>query len=45
MRCHCAKHGRRFCLWCVAQSAAFPVEHLVWERAPVLSAVTRWLGL
>jgi hypothetical protein len=23
----------------------FPLEHLLWEKAPVFSAITRWLGL
>jgi hypothetical protein len=41
----CAKHGKRFCFWCFAQSAAFPLEHLVWEKAPGFRLVTHFLGL
>ena len=41
----CAKHGKKFCIWCFAQSAAFPLEHLVWERAPGFRLVTHFLGL
>lgn len=37
----CAHHGRRVCVWCIAQTAAFPLEHLAWERLPLLSWVTR----
>lgn len=42
---HCARHGRRICVWCVATTLSFPVEHLAWERLPVLRVVTRMLGL
>lgn len=41
----CAKHGRRLCVWCVVQSAAFPLEHLAWERLWPLTLVTKVLGL
>ena len=41
----CANHGRRVCVWCIVQSIAFPVEHLMWEKAPILSALTHALGL
>lgn len=42
---HCANHGRRLCVWCLVQTLAFPVEHLAWEKAPMLSSVTHLLGL
>lgn len=42
---NCVKHGRAVCVWCIAQSMAFPVEHFLWERAPLLSTITRALGL
>lgn len=38
------KHGvhkcRRVCVWCVMQSLAFPIEHVIWERLPGLSFIT-----
>ena len=37
--------GRVFLAWLVAQTAAFPLEHWLWEKAPVLREVTAWLGL
>lgn len=42
-RCVC--HGRRFCWWMLAQTAAFPFEHMAWERLPVLRATTAWMGV
>ncbi len=41
----CATHGRRVCWWCMLQTLAFPVEHLAWEKLPVLRLVTHALGL
>jgi len=41
----CTKHGRRACVWCVLTTLSFPVEHLAWERLPILSGLTAWLGL
>lgn len=41
----CKTHGRRVCIWCVATTASFPLEHFIWERAPVLRGVTALLGL
>ncbi len=37
--------GRVFLLWLVAQTAVFPIEHWVWEKAPGFRVVTEWLGL
>ena len=41
----CVKHGRRVCVWCLMTTFSFPVEHLIWERAPVFAALTKALGL
>lgn len=41
----CKKHGNRVCLWCIANTVGFPIEHFVWEKAPVFSSVTKLLGL
>lgn len=38
-------HTKRLCLWCLAQTMGFPIEHFMWERLPVLSAISRGLGL
>ncbi len=45
MICKCRKHSRVFCWWCASQSLTFPLEHLLWERAPLFSSITRLLGL
>jgi hypothetical protein len=29
----------------LGMTLGFPLEHLLWEKAPVFSAITRWLGL
>jgi hypothetical protein len=42
-RCH--NHGRRFCLWCIGATLAFPIEHFIWERLPVFRAVSHAMGL
>ena len=41
----CTHGSRRICAWCFMQSLAFPIEHVLWERAPILSAITRALGV
>lgn len=41
----CTHHGRRVCVWCFMQTIAFPIEHLAWEKAPILSQITHVLGL
>lgn len=38
-------HTRRICFWCITQTLGFPLEHLAWEKLPVLSSVTHLLGL
>lgn len=42
-KCKC--HGRSACVWCILQTVGFPIEHLAWERLPVLSSITHVLGL
>jgi hypothetical protein len=37
--------GRVFLLWLAAQTAVFPLEHWLWEKAPGLRSITHWLGL
>jgi hypothetical protein len=41
----CTHHGRRVCLWCIATTFSFPIEHFIWERAPLFRGVTALLGL
>jgi hypothetical protein len=41
----CKTHGRKFCVRCVVFTLGFPVEHVLWEKFPVLSSVTHLLGL
>lgn len=41
----CTCHGRSFCWWCIIQTAAFPLEHYMWEKAPGLRLITAKLGL
>lgn len=41
----CVHGGRRVCVWCFMQSLAFPIEHVMWERLPLLRSVTAWLGV
>lgn len=36
---------RRLCVWCLLQTVGFPIEHLMWEKAPLLSSLTHVLGL
>lgn len=38
-RCKDSAPGK-FCLWCMLQSVAFPLEHFIWERLPGFSWVT-----
>lgn len=39
MRTHTHK-CRRLCVWCFIQTLGFPLEHLLWERAPGFAWVT-----
>ena len=41
----CKTHGSRLCWFCLTQSMVFPVEHFLWEKAPILSGITKTLGL
>lgn len=41
----CAKHGHRVCVWCVLNTVGFPMEHLLWEKAPGFVSITHLLGL
>jgi hypothetical protein len=43
-RFYCTKHGK-ICFRCVLFTLGFPVEHVIWEKAPVFSLVTKALGL
>jgi hypothetical protein len=36
---------RRICVWCIANSVAFPLEHAIWEKVPVLNLVPQLLGI
>jgi hypothetical protein len=38
-------HGRRLCGWCLATTCSFPLEHWLWERAPVLRQLASVMGL
>lgn len=42
---HCRAHSRRLCLRCIAFTAGFPIEHLLWEKAPGFVLLTHALGL
>jgi hypothetical protein len=42
-RCRC--HGRRWCLLAITQTLWFFPEHLLWDKAPFLSTLTRAVGL
>lgn len=41
----CSKHSRAFCWFCITQTIGFPIEHLMWEKAPILSSITHIIGL
>lgn len=41
----CKKHGSRFCMLCLWATVSFPLEHFLWEKAPILSGITKALGL
>jgi hypothetical protein len=41
----CKLHGKKWCWRCVGITLGFPVEHLLWEKVPVFSAITQALGL
>lgn len=41
----CKQHGLRWCNRCFWITVSFPLEHVVWERLPVFSAITRLLGV
>lgn len=45
MKHRCKNHSRRLCVWCFVTTVSFPVEHVMWERLPLLRSVTRMLGL
>jgi hypothetical protein len=36
---------RTLCIRCLLFTAGFPVEHYIWERAPLFRTVTHALGL
>jgi hypothetical protein len=44
---HKCRHGSvaLLCTWCMKQSLIFPVEHLLWERAPLFRTLTHLIGL
>jgi len=42
-KCKC--HGKRACTWCFFTTIGFPVEHVLWEKAPLLSGITKLLGV
>jgi len=46
VRCyhHCRNVLLSFGFW-VGLTIGFPFEHLLWEKAPGFSEITRWLGL
>lgn len=41
----CKSHGKRVCIWCLVTTLSFPVEHFMWEKAPLLKTITAMLGL
>jgi hypothetical protein len=41
----CKTHSRTLCTRCVWITLSFPIEHLIWERAPMFASVTHILGL
>lgn len=41
-RCKC--HGKRFCVWAIVQTLAFPLEHKVWHM-PGLRSVATAMGI
>lgn len=41
----CQEHGKRLCWFGFGTTFGFPLEHLLWEKAPVFSTVTHLLGL
>lgn len=45
MKHSCKKHGRHWCWKCLLFTASFPVEHALWEKAPIFRTITAWLGL
>lgn len=41
----CKTHSRVWCMRCVGITLGFPLEHVLWEKAPVLSSITHLMGL
>jgi hypothetical protein len=41
----CKTHSRRFCWFCIGTTLGFPIEHLIWERAPLFATLSHALGL
>lgn len=41
----CKAHGKTFCFRCLLVTIGFPIEHFIWEKAPILRNVTVMLGL
>jgi hypothetical protein len=45
IRCRCHRHGKRWCWRCFWLTVSFPLEHFIWEKVPVFSAIPPLLGL
>jgi len=41
----CKEHSKKWCFRCLIITAGFPLEHFLWEKAPILKSVTKFLGL
>jgi hypothetical protein len=42
-KCKC--HARRFCWSCIGFTVGFPLEHIIWEKAPLFRLVPPLLGI
>jgi hypothetical protein len=45
MFCKCKEHSKRFCTTCILATVAFPIEHLIWTKAPILRNFAGVFGL
>jgi hypothetical protein len=44
MRCR-RDRCKAICVWCVLNTVGFPVEHMVWDRAPLFRLIPPLLGI
>lgn len=45
MLCKCKAHGKRICSTCFWTMVFWPVEHFLWEKAPVLRSISHLMGI